>query len=420
MSGLEPGRIVMRGVSRSFRVFHERNTTLKETLLRRRRATYEERWVVRDVDLDIPPGASVGIVGQNGSGKSTLLKMLAGILPPHGGTVEIGGTVASLLELGSGFHPDFTGRENVYMNGTIQGLSERQIDARLDTILAFAELGDVIDMPVRTYSSGMQMRLAFSIAAHVDPDVLLLDEVLAVGDEAFQRKCFGRIAEFRRRGGTLVFVSHDASAVERVCDRAVLIGDGRVMADGAPGPVLQSYHRLLAGSGVAGASTAGAREGDEREWGTGEVRIAACRLVGPDGPSDRFMAGSPLRVEMDVETEHPVETPTFGIAVHSAEDVLLYGTNTGLDAFPVERLDGHATVAFAIPALPLHEGRFTVTIAVHSHDERTIYHWRDRWLEFSVFQQGPGIGPVDMTGEWRLELASGAVDAPEPVPGTGR
>ena len=223
---LEPGRIRLRGVSRTFRVLHERNLTLKETLLRRRRTAATELWAVRDVDFDVAPGEAVGVVGQNGSGKSTLLKLLAGILPPQAGTVEIGGTVASMLELGAGFHPDFTGRENVYMNASIHGLSDGEVDAQLDDIVAFAELEDFIDMPVRTYSSGMSMRLAFAVASHVNPDVLLLDEVLAVGDEAFQRKCFGRIFDFRRRGGTLVFVSHDPAAVERVCDRAVLLVGG--------------------------------------------------------------------------------------------------------------------------------------------------------------------------------------------------
>ena len=406
---LEPGRVRLRGVSRSFRVFHERNATLKETLLRRRRASYEERWVVRDVDLDIAPGEAVAIVGENGSGKSTLLKVLAGIIPAHSGTVEIGGTVASMLELGAGFHPDFTGRENVFMNGSIHGLGERAIEERFDAIVDFAELGDFIDMPVRTYSSGMQMRLAFAIAAHVNPDVLLLDEVLAVGDEAFQRKCFGRIADFRRAGGTLVFVSHDPALVERVCGRALLLADGRVHADGPPAPVLAAYHRLLADAGSSAEIAGSVRPGDSadpRVWGNGQVAIVASRLLGADGPTDRFTAGERMTIEMDLEAPEPVETPTFGIAIQSSEGVTLYGTNTGLDAFAVERIEGRTSIAFEIAALPLHEGRFTVTLAVHSRDESVIYHWLDRWLEFSVFQQETGAGPVNMSGSWRLGAAS--------------
>jgi ABC-type polysaccharide/polyol phosphate transport system ATPase subunit len=374
---------------------------LKETLLRRRRTTATEKWALRHVDLDVAPGESVGIIGQNGSGKSTLLKMLAGILPPQTGTVEIGGSVAAMLELGAGFHPDFSGRENVFMNGAIHGLSERQVSERLDEIVAFSELEDFIDMPVRTYSSGMSMRLAFSISSHVHPDVLLLDEVLAVGDEAFQRKCMGRIAGFRRGGGTLVFVSHDPAAVERVCDRAVLLNDGVVMADGPPETVLATYRRMLADEGGDGGH--GAEEGDPRIWGNRAVQITEARLIGPDGPSDRFTGGERLTIEMDVEAPEPVRTPIFGIAISNVDGPLVFGTNTRLDAIDLPELHGSRTVRFTVPALPLHDGRFAVTLAVHSYDEDVVYHWLDRWLEFSVFPAGTGVGPVDLSGAWTLE-----------------
>lgn len=403
---LAPGHIRMRGVSRSFRIVHERNLTLKETALRRRRTRATERWAVRGVDLEVAPGESVAIIGQNGSGKSTLLKLLAGIIPPQEGTIEIGGTVASMLELGAGFHPDFTGRENVFMNGAIHGLTEREVRDRLDAIVSFAELEDFIDMPVRTYSSGMSMRLAFAISSHVQPDVLLLDEVLAVGDEAFQRKCMGRIAEFRRGGGTLVFVSHDPSAVERVCDRAILLEDGVVVADGPPETVLATYHRMLAGEG-GGAAAASADEGDPRVWGNRAVRITAARLIGPDGPTDRFTCGDPLVIEMEVEAPDPVETPIFGIAISNVDGPLVFGTNTRLDAIDLPELRGARTVRFTIPSLPLHDGRFAVTLAAHSYDEDVVYHWLDRWLEFSVFPVGRGVGPVDLSGTWTLATKEG-------------
>ncbi len=404
---VEPGQIRLRGVSRSFRILHERNLTLKETVLRRRRTNATELWAVRDLDLDVAPGEAIGLIGQNGSGKSTLLKMLAGIIPPHAGTIEIGGTVASMLELGAGFHPDFTGRENVYMNGSIHGLSERQIDERLDEIIDFSELPDFIDMPVRTYSSGMSMRLAFAIASHVNPDVLLLDEVLAVGDEAFQRKCFGRIFEFRRGGGTLVFVSHDPAAVERVCDRAVLLDDGRVVADASTQDALAVYHRRLAEDGAATEAAQHEPDDDPRVWGNREVVIRSCRLVGVDGPSDRFVSGDPLTIEMEIEARRPVETPIFGIGVSAVDGHLCFGTNTRLDSLEVAELRGRANVSFTIAALPLHEGRFTVQLAVVSYDESTVYHWLDRWLEFSVFPRVTGVGPVDMSGEWSIRDDAG-------------
>lgn len=402
---LEPGAIRLRGVSRSFRIVHDRNLTLKETALRRRRSHFTELWAVRGIDLDIAPGEAIGIIGQNGSGKSTLLKLLAGIIPPQEGSVEIAGTVASMLELGAGFHPDFTGRENVYMNASIHGLSERDVDDRFDDIVSFAEVDEFIDMPVRTYSSGMSMRLAFSISSYVQPQVLLLDEVLAVGDEAFQRKCFGRIFDFRRNGGTLVFVSHDPGAVERVCDRAVLLEGGRIVDDGATADVLATYHRHLAGDGRQADETETEDEAlsDPRVWGNRDVVIRSARLIGGDGPTDRFVSGEPFTIEMEVEAKAPVATPIFGISVNSVDGPLFFGTNTRLDALEIPGIESGAVVRFTVPSLPLHDGRFTVQMAVVSFDESVVYHWLDRWLEFSVFPAVTGIGPVDMSGDWTVD-----------------
>src|SRR5205807_6124546 len=198
-------------------------------------------WALRDVSFSVDPGNAIGLVGRNGSGKTTLLRLLSGIVKPTSGRVTVGGRIGSLLELGAGFHPDLTGRENVYLNGSIHGLRRTAIREKLDEIVAFAGLEDFIDLPVRTYSSGMYMRLGFAIAAHIEADVLLLDEVFAVGDEQFQRKCFGKIFEFKQRGGTIVFVSHDASAVERLCDRAILLRDGLVAFDGPTHDAIVRY-----------------------------------------------------------------------------------------------------------------------------------------------------------------------------------
>ena len=229
---MRPGEIEVERASRRFRVAARHARTLKELFVARGRAEATDVWALRDVSVSIEPGEAVGLVGRNGSGKSTLLRLIAGILRPTAGRVAAGGRVGSLLELGAGFHPDFSGRENVFLNGSIHGLRRAVIRERMDEIVAFAELEHAIDLPVRTYSSGMYMRLGFAIAAHLDADTLLLDEAFAVGDEAFQRKCFGKIFEFKQRGGTIVFVSHDASAVERLCERAVLLRDGVVALDG--------------------------------------------------------------------------------------------------------------------------------------------------------------------------------------------
>ncbi|MBA2474396.1 MAG: ATP-binding cassette domain-containing protein, partial [Actinobacteria bacterium] len=283
-------------MSRQFRVRPQQARTLKELVVASGRGRGTDVWALQDVSFSVSPGEAVGLVGRNGSGKTTLLKLLAQIMRPSSGQIAIGGRVGALLELGAGFHPDFSGRENVYLNGSIYGLGRRTIRERMDEIVGFAGLEDEIDLPVRTYSSGMAMRLGFAVAAHIEADILLLDEVFAVGDEAFQRKCFGKIFEFRERGGTIVFVSHDASAVERLCERAVLLRGGRVELDAPTHDVILRYHQLLAGERDPDERGAGLRE-----WGTGEARIDEVRLLGPEGEERRqLLAGEPLALALRV------------------------------------------------------------------------------------------------------------------------
>src|SRR5207344_1699141 len=239
--------ISVDAVSRRFRVHARETRSLKDLFVQRAQTGAEDIWALRDVSLSVARGEAVGLIGRNGSGKTTLLRLIAGIIKPTSGRVRTEGRIGSLLELGAGFHPDFTGRENVFLNGSIYGLSRARIRELMDEIVSFAELERAIDLPVRTYSSGMYMRLGFSVAAHIEADVLLLDEVFAVGDEEFQRKCFGKIHEFKSRGGTIVFVSHDAQAVERLCDRAVLLRQGAVVFNGSTREAIAEYRRLLAG-----------------------------------------------------------------------------------------------------------------------------------------------------------------------------
>ncbi len=413
---LMPGAIRVTNASRRFKVIHERGGTLKETLIRRRRSTYTELWALDNVTFEIRPGEAVGIVGRNGSGKSTLLKLLAGIVPPHAGSVEAGGAVASMLELGAGFHPDFTGRENVFMNGAIHGLSDRMVSARLDEIVEFAELATFIDMPVRTYSSGMQMRLAFAVAAHLNPDIMLLDEVLAVGDEAFQRKCMGRIYEFRRNGGTLVFVSHDANAIEHVCSRVLLLDGGKVVMDGDPPRVMERYHRLLADDTSAHTEAhpapappeirAGMPLPDEPApagWGTGDVIIEGVRILSRGNPASGVVSGDPMDIEVTLRPRHPVPTPSVGFSINVGDGTLMFGTNTRLSEFPLSEIAGCSRITFSIPSLGLHEGAFDVTIAVTSHDESVVYHWLDRAAKFAVYARASGIGPAAIAGSWSMD-----------------
>ena len=283
---MKPGEILVDRVSRRFRVYPKAQRTLKDVVVSGGRSGARDVWALRDVSLQVAPGDAVGLVGRNGSGKTTLLRLISQIVKPTTGRIATGGRVASLLELGAGFHADFTGRENVFLNGSIHGLSRARVREAMDEIVAFAELEEFIDLPVRTYSSGMYMRLGFSVAAHIEADVLLLDEVFAVGDEQFQRKCFGKIAEFKGRGGTILFVSHDAQAVERLCDRAVLLRQGSVAFDGSTPEAIAEYRRLLAAD-----ASPDELEGGLREWGTGEARIASASLLDDDGDERAAVRG---------------------------------------------------------------------------------------------------------------------------------
>src|SRR3954465_9895613 len=289
---VQAGEIRARGLGRMFKIRLSESRSLKETILRRQLPRTRELWALRDVEFDIARGQTFGIVGRNGSGKSTLLKLIAGIFAPSTGELKVGGRVGSLIEIGAGFHPEFTGVENVYLNAAIYGLKRSYVDEHLDEIIHFAELEAFADVPVRTYSSGMYMRLGFSVAMHVQPDVLLLDEVLAVGDEAFQQKCYGKIAEFKRGGGTIVFVSHDPGAIERICDRAMLLERGRCVEVGQSGDVIRAYHRRLI---TASAETVA--QGNGRPVGLS--RIHEGRGVGGEGGGGgRSPGGEPMALEV--------------------------------------------------------------------------------------------------------------------------
>jgi ABC-2 type transport system ATP-binding protein len=398
------GAIRLRGVSRRYRLLLERNATLKETILRRKRAVTRDVWALREVDLDIAPGTALGVVGANGAGKSTLLKVLAGIIPPDGGTVETQGKVVSLLELGAGFHPDFSGRENVVLNASIHGMTRREVDSRMDAIVEFAELERFIDAPVRTYSSGMYMRLGFAVAAELEPDILLLDEVLAVGDAAFQQKCLGRIADFQRAGVTIVFVSHSAQAVEHVCNRAIWLSGGVVMMNDDPETVLKAYNRGLAGSGPS----KGAVEIDAEDWRSS--RITAVRCANAVGPTERFLSGEPFSVEIDYEVVEPV-TPLVKLEIATVDGALIGGTDNRTDLEEAGLTPGPRTARFELPALPLLEGRFAITVGLESPDGVVPFHRLERCVEFGVFAQDRGYGPVALPGTWTVStrLRAGTV-----------
>jgi ABC-type polysaccharide/polyol phosphate transport system ATPase subunit len=394
---MRPGEIVAEAASRRFRVYPQPVRTLKELVVARGRVKGTDIWALRDVDVKIEPGEAVGLIGRNGSGKTTLLKLVAGIVKPTDGRVSVGGRVASLLELGAGFHPEFTGRENVYLNGSIHGLKRAAIREHLDEIVAFAELERFIDLPVRTYSSGMYMRLGFAVAAYLEADVLLLDEVFAVGDEEFQRKCFGKIFEFKQRGGTIVFVSHDASAVERLCERAVLLRQGRVEFDGDVREAIARYHQQLADERDPG-------EQGLREYGSGEVRIASAELLGPEGePRLQFLPGEPAAVRLRLEVARAVAPPRLSLELRDEAGLLLAAAVQDTAELGWREEPGARTLRFDVPELPLTDGRFRLRFEVADATGQHLYHWLDDALRFVVYPADGRRGIVRLTGEWTME-----------------
>jgi len=404
---MESGQIVAEGVGRRFRVNPHRNLTLKEAVLRPKMRHTEDVWALRDVSFAVEPGASVGFIGRNGSGKTTLLRLIAGIFAPTEGRLEVGGSVGSLLELGAGFHPDFTGRENIFLSGSIYGLKRRYVRERLDEIVSFAELERFIDLPVRTYSSGMHMRLGFAIAVHVDAEVLLLDEVFAVGDEAFQRKCVDKILQFKERGGTVCFVSHSASAVERLCERALLLSHGNVEYDGPAAEAIKRYQKQLALEEAPEEVGAGLRE-----WGSGEVRVEGIALLGADGePRTRFVSGEPVVITLHLIGERPVPAPVLSLEVRDPSGSLLGAIRRDLGELGWDGAPGTREVRFSLDRLPLGEGEFQISFALTSAAGTRRYHRVDGAERFAVDPSDNASGAVRLEGEWELADEERKVEA---------
>ena len=399
------GSIRVEHAARRFRVYPQQQRTLKELLVARRRVRGTDVWALRDVSVSVEPGEAMGLIGRNGSGKTTLLRLLAGIIKPTSGRVEVGGRVGSLLELGAGFHPDFTGRENVFLNGSIHGLSRAAVRRHLDEIVAFAGLEQFIDLPVRTYSSGMAMRLGFAVAAHLEADVLLLDEVFAVGDEEFQRRCFGKIFEFKQGGGTIVFVSHDAVAVERLCERAVLLRAGRVEVDGPTQDALVRYHRLLEAERDAGPAGVGER-------GSGEARILDVELLGPEGePRLQFLAGEPLELRLRLVAVRALAPPRLHYDLRSESGLLVAGGVQETAGLGWPDGAGELAVRFEVERLPLADGRFHLRLGLADTEGRLL-HQLDDAATFLVVPEGAERGFARLEGRWTGEEIAAAAELP--------
>jgi ABC-type polysaccharide/polyol phosphate transport system ATPase subunit len=390
------GEILVEHAARRFRVYARENRALKDLLVARGRVRGSDVWALRDVSFGVEPGSAIGLVGRNGSGKSTLLRLLSGIIKPTSGHVAVGGRVGALLELGAGFHPDLTGRENVYLQGSIHGLTRTTIREKFDEIVAFAGLEDAIDLPVRTYSSGMYMRLGFAIAAHIEANILLLDEVFAVGDEAFQRKCFGKIFEFKQRGGTIVFVSHDASAVERLCDRAVLLKDGLVAFDGPTHDAIVQYRRLLAGERNPEERAAGLKE-----WGGDVARIENVRLLGPEG-EDRLqlLGGEPFTLAFDVTADRPLPAPHLGWELRDDAGILVATGELATGELGWDESTRMLPLRYEAERPPFADGRLHLRLDLTDESGETQYHSLDDARVFVVYPADDSRGLVRVEGRW--------------------
>ena len=413
--------IVVTHASKVYRRYARRRqfATLKSALLSRsliRDLKPDETFAaLDDVTVSVPAGRTLGVIGRNGSGKSTLLKLVAGITKPTSGTVRVQGRVSALIELGAGFHPEISGRENVFINGIMLGLSKREIARRFQEIVEFAELENFIDAPVKTYSSGMYMRLGFAVAIHVDPDVLLVDEVLAVGDESFTHKCLDKFGEFKRRGKTILLVTHSLGLVERFCDDALWLDAGQVKGAGDPKRIVAAYitdvetseERQLAAADAKAQEETSSEPADmfqasEGRWGSREVEITSVTLAGEDGqPAHVFQSGERVDVRIALRAAQPVEDFVIGVGLFNAEGVCCYGTNTNLEELTPERLSGDAEATFSIASLDLVEGTYKLDVGVHKIDGYP-YDYHRLLYTFRVKSRTKDVGIFRPRHSWRF------------------
>jgi len=388
--------IELNNISKRFRIRREQQRSLQDTfirLLRGKRDPREYFWPLRDVSFTVYPGDSIGILGPNGSGKSTLLKLITGILDPTSGHLQVRGRVSSLLELGAGFHPDLTGRENIYLNGSVHGLSRADMQKRLKNIIDFAELGDFIDTPVKHYSSGMYVRLGFAVAIHTDPEVLVVDEVLTVGDQVFQQKCLERIFDLKRKGVAVVLVSHSLADVERLCDRAIWLHEGLVRGDGEALHVVDDYTAFANDLYYHGRRERQEEEvaaefvidSSERRWGTGSAIIENVELLNASGTEpEYFVTGEPLRLLIHYRTRARLETPAFGLAIYRRDDVHVNGPNSVQEGFVLPYIDGVGVMEYTVDSLPLNAGFYQFTVAIYNEDSTVAMDHHHRMYEFEV------------------------------------
>ncbi len=380
--------IEIQDISKQFRLYSEKHTSLKERVLHGGKMPFTPFWALRDVTVDINQGETFGILGRNGCGKSTLLKCVAGILKPTSGEIKVRGSLAAMLELGAGFQPDLSGRDNIYLNGSLLGLSRSDIDQRFDDIVAFAELEEFIDNQVKFYSSGMYVRLGFAVAVNVEPDVLLVDEVLAVGDAAFQRKCLDHVKRFQREGRTIVVVSHATESIRQNAQRVMVMNHGQVITVDEPGEAIRVFLADLLGVGTLTNSESGGIEGNVVAIGTVQCEH------GGSGARTHLNTGESLTVIADVDSLAPVPDGMATIAIHDDQNELIFSSDPDDPICAVDIPDGGGSIRFYFPEVPLLDGTYSVSVGVRSATKTAIYDWKDQVARFEVANPGRSTGRV--------------------------
>ena len=388
--------IELKNVSKKFRIRAKAQPTLKAAAVSwlARKKQKEDFWALKDISFQVGGGQTLGIIGPNGAGKSTLLGLIAGTMRPTEGSIQTKGRISSLLELGAGFHPDLSGRENIYLNGSIVGLKKSELDKKFDRIVEFAGLTEFIDTPVKYYSSGMYVRLGFSIAVEVDPDILLVDEVLAVGDEMFKKKCLERIAEFQTRGKSMLVVSHDLDTIKRISDSILLLDEGRLLEIGQPARVVDKYRRL----GLQ-------REGGilVKEWGTKEAELEEVKFYNSRGAeTHHFVLGEPVIIEINYFSKKRIANPVFGFSITDSKGNLCLGSNTTIENYFIDFIEGKGSVKLTIDPFII-RGKFFFSFSIHSQDHKTNYHRQDNW--YTIWADAPvgtdeKEGFVDLSCRW--------------------
>ncbi len=431
----EGNAIEVKNITKAFKVYLDRSNNVKDFIIHSNRRRYENRQVLKGISFEVKKGEAVGLIGHNGCGKSTTLKLLTKIMYPDSGTIEMKGRVSSLIELGAGFHPDMSGRENIYINASIFGLSKKEIDNRIDDIIAFSELEEFIDNPVRTYSSGMYMRLAFAVAINVDAEILLIDEILAVGDVAFQAKCFNRLREIKKAGTTIVIVSHSLSQIEQICEKSIWIHEGIIRKEGQPRIVDPQYMAYMSQKSAEREKKIGENQSEEdvikektdkkvaenqekeeakkpeqenekgasKRWGSKEVVMDKIVLLDSKGRERKsFRNDESICIRIHYTAIKKIEDAVLGIAVYRSDQLYIYGTNTLIDFSEQISLSDQGTVDLEIDHMPLNAGRYSIDLAFHRPDGFNYDFWRECCL-MDITNEKNEVGIISLPHTWHIK-----------------